>query len=184
MKLKYIPNVLSVIRIMLVFVFVGLFFCNYPDNLKWALLVFLIAGATDVVDGFLARRFKWISNVGKVLDPLADKLMQCTVLICLAVKNLIPWWLCAFYILKELLIALGGLFVCKKKDIIVVSNRYGKAAVCVFYAAVFFIIIFGEKLRSLPYLTELISAVMLATAVLAFSMYCVEYTKNNKTKRN
>ncbi len=183
MKLKYIPNVLSVIRIILVFVFVGLFFFDYPDNLIWALFVFLLAGATDVVDGFLARRFKWISNLGKVLDPLADKLMQCTVLICLTVKSLIPWWLCAFYILKELLIAFGGLFVFKKKDVIVVSNKYGKLAVCVFYAAIFFIIIFWEKLSSMPYLIDIISIVMLATAVLAFSMYCVEYARNNRVKK-
>lgn len=184
MKLKYIPNILSVIRIALVFVFVSLFFYEYPNNIVWALLAFLLAGATDVVDGYLARRFSWISDLGKVLDPLADKLMQCTVLICLSLKNLIPWWLCAFYILKELLIAFGGLFVFKKKDVIVVSNKYGKTAVCVFYAAVFFIIIFEEKLRAMPYLVDIISIVMLATAALAFYMYCSQYMKSNKVKRN
>ena len=80
-NLKNIPNILSTIRILLVFVFVFLLFgLNSPVG---ALIVFLVAGATDVIDGFLARRFNWITNLGKILDPLADKLMQCTVLVCL-----------------------------------------------------------------------------------------------------
>ena len=181
MKLKYIPNVLSVIRIILVFVFAWLFFWNYPDNTGLALLVFILAGATDVIDGYLARRFKWITNLGKVLDPLADKLMQCTVLICLSIKSLIPWWLAAFYILKELLMGIGGLFVFKRKDVIVVSNKYGKAAVCVFYAAMFFIILFKETFEKMPMLIDAISIVTLSTAIFAISMYYIEYVKNTRT---
>ena len=86
-KLKHIPNVLSVIRILLVFVFVYLVFAG--DNLFAAVIVFLVAGATDVVDGFLARKYNWITNLGKLLDPFADKLMQCTVLVCLCLKKII-----------------------------------------------------------------------------------------------
>ena len=79
MKLKNIPNILSIIRILLVFVF--LFFLFVLESTYLALLIFLIAGATDVVDGYLARRNNWITNLGKILDPFADKLMQCTVLV-------------------------------------------------------------------------------------------------------
>lgn len=183
MKLKYIPNILSVIRIILVFVFVALFFHDYPNNLMWALFIFLLAGATDVADGFLARRYKWISNLGKVLDPLADKLMQCTVLICLLVKSLIPWWLAAFYILKEVLMGIGGIFVFKKKDVVVVSNKFGKAAVCVFYAAIISIIVINYYFKSTPYAVTIIGVVMLAAAILAISMYYVEYLKSNKPKK-
>ena len=83
-KLKHIPNVLCVIRILLIFVFIHLAF---GGRLYAALAVFLTAGATDVLDGFLARRNNWISELGKILDPLADKLMQCTVLVCLYIKS-------------------------------------------------------------------------------------------------
>ena len=82
-KMKNIPNILSVIRIILVLVFVVVFFL--PISKIWALIVFLTAGATDVVDGFLARKFNWITDLGKILDPFADKLMQCTVLVCLCI---------------------------------------------------------------------------------------------------
>ena len=183
MKLKYIPNVLSAIRIMLVFLFAWLFFFDYPEHTGAALAVFVLAGTTDVIDGFLARRYKWITNLGKVLDPLADKLMQCTVLLCLSIKALIPWWFAALYIIKELLMGVGGLFVFKRKDVIVVSNKYGKIAVCVFYAAMFFIILFRDTFENIPMLTEIVSLITLGVALLAISMYYIEYVKNTKTNR-
>ena len=99
MKLKNIPNILSVIRILLVFVFVYLVFVT--DNLLAALFVFFLAGATDVVDGYLARRNNWITNLGKILDPFADKLMQCTVLVCLWIKNIVPIWFALAFFFKE-----------------------------------------------------------------------------------
>lgn len=123
MKLKNIPNILSVIRILLVGLFIFVFFNNYPDNLLWALVVFLTAGLTDVIDGFLARRFNWITNLGKILDPFADKLMQCTVLICMLTKKLIPAWLVIPFILKEFLMLLGGLLIIKKRSVVVVSKN-------------------------------------------------------------
>ena len=99
MKLKNIPNILSIIRILLIFVFVYTFFAL--DNLYVALIVFLVAGATDVVDGFLARRYNWITTLGKILDPVADKMMQFAALICLLIKGLIPWWFAAIFFAKE-----------------------------------------------------------------------------------
>ncbi|MBO5682867.1 MAG: CDP-alcohol phosphatidyltransferase family protein, partial [Clostridia bacterium] len=80
---------MSIIRILLVGVFAYTIFCVNPIV---AMIVFLIAGATDVVDGYLARRYNWITDLGKILDPVADKLMQCTAMICLYLKDLIPVW--------------------------------------------------------------------------------------------
>ena len=101
MKLKNIPNILSIIRIILVFVFVAVFFV--ADSPVWALIIFLTAGATDVVDGYLARRFNWITNLGKILDPFADKFMQCTALVCLCIKNFVPLWFVIVFFAKVLL---------------------------------------------------------------------------------
>ena len=101
MSLHFIPNILSALRIVMVGAFVAAFFSDHPNNLLLALSIFITAGLTDVLDGYLARRFAWTSNIGKILDPLADKLMQCVVLISLAVKGLIPVWLPVIYIAKE-----------------------------------------------------------------------------------
>lgn len=146
MKLKNIPNILSIIRIFLVFVFV---FCYFGLHQPYvALAVFLLAGLTDIVDGYLARRNNWITKLGKILDPFADKLMQCTVLVCLLIDNLLPWWFVALFFIKDIFSMLAGLIVIKKRDVAVVSKWYGKMTVCIFYATIALSIIFENFLST------------------------------------
>lgn len=183
LKLKHIPNILSIIRILLVGVFICLFFLDYPRNLPYALLVFILAGVTDVVDGFLARKFNWISNLGKVLDPLADKLMQCTVLICMLIKSLIPAWLVIPFILKEVLMLLGGLFIFRKRSVLVVSNVYGKATVVVFYIAIIFCILKRDFLAENPMVLYAICGAVLVLAVSALVNYAIEYLRAAKRRK-
>jgi len=169
--MKNIPNILSCIRIALVGVFVFLFFLDYPQNIVWALVTFLIAGATDIVDGYLARRNNWITDLGKILDPFADKLMQCTVLICMLIKGLLPVWLVVPFIAKELTMIIGGFFVSKKISHVVVSNIFGKMTVVFFYAAIFVCILAREYLASNPWLLYLISSMVLIVAMAALANY-------------
>ena len=183
MKLKYIPNILSCVRMALVAVFICCFFYNYPNNLSVAVVVFLLAGLTDVVDGFLARRFQWITNLGKVLDPLADKLMQCTVLICMTIKEIIPIWVVIPFILKELLILSGGLFMIRKRSVVAVSNIYGKLTVVFFYAAVVFCIVGREYLAENPLMLYLICALVLIVAMSALINYICAYFKTIRKKQ-
>jgi cardiolipin synthase len=68
-----------------------------------------VAALTDALDGFLAKRFGWTSELGKVLDPLADKLLLLTVFICLSIVGIAPWWLTALVILRDLVIVFGAL---------------------------------------------------------------------------
>ena len=143
MKLKYIPNILSLIRIALVFVFVALFFSG---NVYPALLIFLLAGATDVIDGYLARKYNWITNLGKILDPFADKLMQCTVLVCLCIKDYIPFWFVIPFFVKEIFTLLAGVVVIKRRSVTVVSKWYGKLTVCLFYLTIAVSILFDRFL--------------------------------------
>lgn len=173
MKLKYIPNILSCIRIALVGVFIYLFFLDYPRNIVWALLTFLLAGATDVVDGYLARKYNWITDVGKILDPFADKLMQCTVLICMLVKKLLPVWLVVPFILKEVVILVGGMFVSKKISKVVVSNIFGKMTVVFFYAAIITCMLARDFLAQNPIVLYCISALVLLAALAALINYAV-----------
>ena len=179
MQKKFIPNILSVIRLCLVPLFAVLFFTNYPNNVWWAVLVFFVAGATDVLDGWLARRNNWISNVGKILDPLADKTMQCTALICFSIKNIIPLWLTLIYVGKELLIAAGALFVFRKKSVVVKSSFWGKFAVCVFYASIAILVSLQNSPDEVKNVwTIAISAVMLCFAIVALVQYFREYIRS------
>ncbi len=175
MKAKNIPNILSVFRILLVFVFVYVFFLDYPDNLVPALIVFLSAGLTDVIDGYLARRFNWITDIGKLLDPFADKLMQCTVLVCLSLKGLIPIWLPICYVAKELAMVIGSFFLLRRHSVVTSSKWFGKAAVCVFYASIFALMIAPAYFEANTAVRDIVSAVMLASALAAIVSYFVEY---------
>lgn len=177
MQKKNIPNILSAIRLCLVPLFVYLFFTL--ENKWYAILVFFIAGATDVLDGYLARRNKWVSNVGKILDPLADKTMQCAALVCFSIEKMIPVWIAALYIIKELLIGAGALFVFRKKSVVVKSSFWGKFAVCVFYLSIAALV----WLQNAPHSTRVvwtvaICAAMLCFAVVALVQYFREYIRS------
>ena len=172
MKLKHIPNILSIIRICLVFVFIALFFA---DMIYAALFVFLLAGATDVLDGYLARRNGWISNLGKILDPFADKLMQCTVLVCLFIKHYIPLWFVLPFIIKEVLMLLLGAIVIKRRSVVVVSKWYGKLTVCLFYGTIVLAVLLKDFLLDNPLIAVLFFIPAVAFAIFSLASYVKQY---------
>lgn len=177
LKLKYIPNVLSVIRLLLVGVFAAVFFANIKSgSTTAAIIVFAAAEATDVVDGFLARRFGWVTDAGKILDPLADKLMQCTALVCLSITRIIPLWYAAPYILKELVMLFGGLIISRKRKVVVVSNIFGKCAAVTFFATICMSLLISKPYQpGFPWQVIVLCTVSLGITVLALVMYGVEY---------
>ena len=177
MKARYIPNIISILRIILVGVFTYIFL-GYPEKIIPAAGVFILSGISDVVDGALARHYGWISRLGKVLDPIADKLMQCTVLLCLALKGIVPWWIFAFYLVKEGMMGAGALFLFKRRNEVYGSKVFGKAATVLFYVIVVFILIAGEKLSDPA--VNILCAIAAAAAVTAFVLYCFSYLKNKK----
>ena len=180
LKLKHIPNILSIIRIILVGVFV---YTMFWVNAYVAMFVFLLAGATDVVDGYLARRNNWITELGKILDPVADKLMQCTVLVSLYIKNIIPLWFVIPFFAKEITTLVTGFLVLKKRSVVVVSKWYGKMAVCLFYATVVLSVMLQDVLRDNLPLTIVVFMPAVICAIFALSAYFNHYAglrnKNN-----
>jgi len=104
--MRHLPNIICVFRILLVWpVAASLAAHEYLA----ALGLFMVAGASDGVDGYLAKRFNWTSELGKFLDPLADKLLLVTVFVESAWMGLIPWWLTAAVVARDVSIALGAL---------------------------------------------------------------------------
>lgn len=101
-----------------------------------AMVVFIIAILTDLVDGYIARHFNQITNLGKLLDPLADKLLVLSALVAFYALDILPLWVVAIAIVKELIMVIGSLFFLKKKDVVVFSNLFGKIAATVFYLAI------------------------------------------------
>lgn len=126
-RLWTLPNVLTIFRMLLIpiyWVLMMRFELNY-----WALGTFVLAAATDVLDGFLARRMHQITDFGKLMDPLADKLMVISVLITLMLRGLVPLPAVVLLMAKELFMLIGGLCLYRRK-IVVHAQFIGKCAQC------------------------------------------------------
>ncbi|HBQ46722.1 MAG TPA: CDP-alcohol phosphatidyltransferase family protein, partial [Ruminococcaceae bacterium] len=126
-----IPNALTAVRFVLIFPFVFYFISN--EYLK-AGIVLLVSGLTDLLDGWIARQFNQSTELGQMLDPLADKLTQASVAICLAVEEPVLIPLLAIFVVKEALMVTAAIFLIgKNKKKPSGSKWYGKAATVLFY---------------------------------------------------
>ncbi len=103
--MHHIPNILTVLRILSVPCILLLL------DSPWAFRIFFIAGWSDIIDGYLARRFKWQSKLGGYLDPIADKLMMTSLYIALTMRGVFPPWLTYIVLGRDIAIALGGLIL-------------------------------------------------------------------------
>jgi cardiolipin synthase len=104
--LKDLPNLISILRILLT---LPVAYLLVQERFGEALLLFFVAGVSDGLDGWLAKRFGWHSRLGSILDPLADKLLLVTSFVCLAWVEIIPLWLVAMVLGRDLVIVIGAL---------------------------------------------------------------------------
>jgi cardiolipin synthase len=103
---RHLPNLICLIRLLLIWpVAVAL----HKGQYLTALALFIVAAVSDGLDGYLAKRFGWTSEVGKFLDPTADKLLLVTVFVQAAWLGLVPWWLTAAVVARDVMIGLGAL---------------------------------------------------------------------------
>ena len=130
--LKHIPNALTIVRFLLI---PFILFYIFTGNYILAFIFFTISGITDVVDGYIARKFNLISNFGKLMDPLADKATQIATLASLVIIDIIPIWFLIIVLAKEFIMIVGASFL-YGKDVVVYSRWYGKAATVLFYLAI------------------------------------------------
>ncbi len=129
--LKHVPNTLTIARFILIpFIIIAL----VNDNYLVAFIFLTISGLTDVLDGFIARKFDLITNFGKLVDPLADKATQISILTTLALKGIIYPWMIIVIFIKEFLMVAGASFL-YGKELVVSSKWYGKLATVLFYIA-------------------------------------------------
>ena len=161
-----IPNLLSIFRIFLVPVFVYLY--NFQNNYLGAALIILLSGLTDVADGYIARHFNMITKLGIVLDPIADKLTQAVVLVCVVVRNPEIFFLVLVFFIKEVCMLSGGAYFMAKKWDPVPAKWFGKLSTFVFYEVMFFMILFPNMVQMVKIILAGISAVML---IIAFILY-------------
>ena len=137
-----IPNMISIFRILLLPFFVAsYFFWDTGEVFVLSAGILLLSGLTDVVDGFIARRFNMITQLGRFLDPLADKLTQATVCIVIAIQTRALIFFPIVYIGKEVLMTIGGILLSRKKKLLINSKWFGKLATLSFYICTFLIVL-------------------------------------------
>ena len=129
---KYVPNILTIIRFCLVPLIITFL---VKGNYIGAVITFSISGLTDILDGIIARKYNFISDFGKLMDPLADKITQISMLFMLTIKNIIPLWIIVVVLVKEFLMVCGASFL-YGKEMVVSSKWYGKLSTVLFYIAI------------------------------------------------
>ena len=137
--MKHIPNLLSFFRIILIPFFV---LEMLKGNTAVAGGILLVSSVSDFLDGLLARKFSWVSKLGKILDPLADKLTQVTVSLLLLLRLIEYWYFFAFMIFKDFIILLLGGILLRQGMQYEGSKFLGKASTFFFYAGMISIIFF------------------------------------------
>jgi cardiolipin synthase len=137
-----IPNLLSMLRLLLIPVFVWL--ALGPEADGWAFAVLVLSSITDWLDGLIARRFHMMSRLGQVLDPIADRLFVITTMIVLAVRDLVPWWLVALLVLRDVVMGLIQLWLNRRGIAPLPVHYVGKAAtLCLLYGMPFLFLTTG-----------------------------------------
>ena len=129
---KHIPNALTILRFILIPFIVGYL---SEENYILAFVFLTLSGLTDVLDGFIARKFNFVTNFGKLIDPLVDKATQVSVLATLTLQHIIPLWILIIVLLKECIMIAGASFL-YGKELVVSSKWYGKLSTVLFYIAI------------------------------------------------
>lgn len=174
--MKNLPNIITGFRFLLIPAFVGMFFSGVENSMLYSFLIFMTAGVSDVLDGAIARRYNLITKLGVVMDPLADKLMLMTVLICLTISGYIHFWIPLVVGIKEGILIIGGIHLYFHGEMNVIpSDKFGKIATVMFYSAITAIVFGAGEL-----LSKIFILIAVIVTVIAFVNYFIKYIKQRR----
>lgn len=166
-----IPNILSYFRLLLIPLFIVLY---VQEDFTEALITLAASGLSDILDGRIARKYDMVTDLGKVLDPVADKLTQCAMMLCVAMRYPVMWWLLGLHVVKELIMLIMGWYVLKRTDTVNSAIWAGKLCTGVIYAVMMLHVI-------LPHLPQPVSVgctiVCAGLIVLSLIVYTARYVK-------
>lgn len=166
-----IPNILSYFRLLLIPLFIVLY---VQEDFTEALITLAASGLSDILDGRIARKYDMVTDLGKVLDPVADKLTQCAMMLCVAMRYPAMWWLLGLHVVKEAVMLIMGWYVLKRTDTVNSAIWAGKLCTGVIYAVMMLHVI-------LPHLPQPVSVgctiVCAGLIVLSLIVYTARYVK-------
>ncbi len=177
-----IPNILSLVRLVLLPVFAVLYLNSIqnPALMWWSLGVLAFSGLTDLFDGYIARRFNQITEIGKLLDPVADKLTQVTVLVCLAIRmpRLVP--LLVICLVKELIQIIGGWLLVSKLEVVQAAEWFGKVTTFVFYGTMLLFVFWPDMPLPLFWCLVCLVAGLMLFSLLRYTLLYFKHRRNAK----
>ena len=170
-----LPNKLTMLRVIMVPFFIFFLLCDtIPGNNIIAGILFIAASLTDTLDGYIARKYNLITVFGKFMDPLADKLLVCSALICLTQLHRIPAWIVCVIIGREFIIS-GFRLIAAERGIVIAASWWGKSKTVVqMLMAILMIFSFGG-------IADQIAAVLMWAALALTVISLVDYIVKNKT---
>ena len=173
-----IPNILSLFRLLLIPVYTVLFLrAENPSDYWLAAGVLAVSTLTDMVDGKIARRFHMITNLGKILDPVADKATQCTLLVCLAVRHPVLWYVLALFVAKEGFMLVMGIVNLQRKKMLGGALMSGKICTTILFVSMIILVLFPEVSSGA---LSLLVALCVVAMLLSFADYFMAYFGKNK----
>lgn len=165
-----LPNLLSLVRLLMIPLIVWLY-CG-ARRYYAAVVVILLSGITDIADGIIARKFNMVSDFGKILDPIADKLTQGALILCLTTRYKLMIPLVIGFAVRECVMLILGYITVRKKNSVNSAKWYGKLATVLLYAVLMALILFpGIPLWCANTLIAVCGAVMLLSLVLYTRFY-------------
>lgn len=165
-KILTVPNVLSFFRLALIPMIIWLYIAKGEYVLTAGLIV--LSGATDVIDGFIARRFNMVSALGKALDPVADKLTQCAMLICLVFRFPLMLLPLGLLVVKELFSGITGLVIIKQSGKVYSALWHGKATTVLLYVLLLTHVLWTNIPQAL---SEVMILATLSMMIISFILY-------------
>ncbi len=183
-KILTLPNVLSFLRLLMIPLII-LLMVNVNDTLfPYLLTIYIIAVFLDFLDGFIARHFSQESELGKILDPLADKFLVLAILITLTLKFNFPLWLAAFIILRDILILWASVVLYRDKRVVKPSLVVGKFTFGLLSLLIFIFIVDLHELIDLLMLKQFLVALSFSFLLWSWIAYFLIYLREkngNKT---
>ena len=166
-----LPNKLTMFRVILIPFFIVFLLASLTPYDKWiALVIFIIASLTDLLDGKIARKYNLVTNFGKFMDPLADKLLVCSALICLIELDKIPSWMVIVIIAREFIIS-GFRLVASDNGVVIAASYWGKFKTTFQMVAVCLLI---ADIAALTVVTQIILWIAVVLTVVSLTDYLIK----------
>jgi len=174
-------NALSMVRVLLVIPIVVLLLNDDPASRVYAAALLIIAAITDLFDGMLARRMHQVTDMGRIVDPLADKIAVGAVAVVLATQGKLPLWYLALVLMRDAIIFAGGVYVRKTRRIILQSNMVGKWTVTAIALYVLLAVLEWKEVSWLQQGVLLMSTVMIIVSFVLYFRRFLEVTQVQRT---